>query len=88
MGCAARGPETPACHPGRLREGVVALLPQHVNACDRKVVEPAGMVEVEVGEHDVLHVCSVVAQALDLAHGRHLLAEVGAQQLEEEPARP
>ena len=45
------------------------------------------MVEVEVGEHDVAHVGAIETQPLDLARRRHLLAEIRADQSEEEPAQ-
>src|SRR3954466_14452093 len=60
---------------------------EHVYGRARKVVEAAGMIEVEVRQHDVAHVARVEAEPLDLADRRHLLAEFRAHEREEELAQ-
>ncbi len=65
--------------PGPLQQRVVALLLQHVHACPGKIIEPSGVIEIQVREHDVSDVLGLEAEALHLADGRHLLAEIRAQ---------
>ena len=46
----------------------------HVDAGFRKVLEPAGMIEIEMGQHDVPHVLSGESERLDLAQRGVFLA--------------
>ena len=48
-------------------EGCLALRGQHMHGGMRKIIETAGVIEIEVREHDVPHIPSVEAQSLDLA---------------------
>ena len=73
---------------GALAHGILDLGTQHVHGRRGKIVEAAGVVEVEMGQHDVAHVGRAVAQCLDLAHGRQLLAKVRIEQAQEEPREP
>jgi hypothetical protein len=71
-----------------LRLGRRALAAEHVHRRPREVVEPAGMIEVQVREHDVPHVARVEAELLDLPYRGHLLAQLGLHQEEEEARQP
>jgi len=51
---------------------------EHVNGCVREVLDPAGMVEVEMRQHDMPHVQRAKAQLLDLAQRRLLVVELDA----------
>jgi hypothetical protein len=68
-------------------ERVRALDRHEMHGGVRKVVQPAGMVEVEMREHSMAHVARIEAQALLLAHRGHLLAEFRVEQPEEESAQ-
>jgi len=57
---------------------------QQVHRGIREVVQPAGMVEVEVREHDVAHVVRTKAECLDLTHCRHLRPQLGLDERKEE----
>ena len=81
-------PEALAVQPGALLLGVLALGGHHVHARVGEIVQPAGMVEIEVGHHDVANVARVEAHALDLADRGHLLAEIRCDQAEEEAREP
>ena len=59
-----------------------------VEAPDRLILVDTGMVEIEVGHHDVANVARVEAHALDLADRGHLLAEIRCDQAEEEAREP
>ena len=67
--------------------GVLPLAGEQVHPRARKVVEPAGMVEIEMRQHDVAHVGGAETKLFDLSHGSHLLAELGRQEAQEEAAR-
>lgn len=53
----------------------------------REVVQTAGVVEIEVRQHDVANVLGPEAEAFDLADGGHFLTKIGAQQGQEEAAQ-
>ena len=58
----------------------VHFLREHVDAGAREIVEAAGLVEIQVREHDVAHVVGAEAHRFDLAHRRHLGAQVRCEQ--------
>jgi hypothetical protein len=51
-----------------------------VNGRVRKILDPAGMVEIEMADDDVANVLAAMAQRLDLADRRILLAKADAVQ--------
>src|SRR5690606_24987375 len=57
--------------PGFLLHGVIALRLQQVDARFGKVVESAGVIEIEMREHDMSHVACTETQPFDLPHRRH-----------------
>ena len=77
-----------AVEPRRLLHGRHPFRFEQVHARVWKVVESAGVVEVEVREHDVAHVLWFEPQPLHLADGRELLAKIGAEQREKESTEP
>jgi hypothetical protein len=58
VGGTAAGPAT------FLRNGIGALHPEQMNRCMGKIVKPGGMIEIEMRQHDVTHVCRVVSKTL------------------------
>src|SRR5690349_523236 len=53
--------------PGAARDGGVAFALHQMHRRARKVVEAAGMIEIEVRQHDMAHVARVESQPLGLA---------------------
>ena len=60
------------------------LDPMDVNGRLGKIPQPAGVVEVEVGQDDMAQITGRVAESLDLAQGGLVLIARGAHQAEEE----
>jgi len=73
--------------PRPLLNGVVAFLGEHVHRRVREVVEPSGVIEVEVCEDDVAHLAGVVTELLGLAYRRELLGKIGCDQREKNALR-
>ena len=61
---------------------------EHVNGRVCEVLDAAGMVEVEMRQHDMPQVERAIAQLLDLAQRRLLLVELDAVGQHEEAADP
>src|SRR5690606_23895720 len=69
------------------RDRGVVLRREEVDGGVREVVEAAGVVEIEVRQHDVTDVARAEAEALDLPHRRHLFAELRAHEPQEHLAQ-
>src|SRR5690606_22069882 len=72
--------------PGALLQRVIASALQHVNGGMRKIVQPAGMIEVEMREHDMAHIIGAKTHRFDLPRRGHFCAEVRRYQRKEEGA--
>jgi hypothetical protein len=55
----------------RFRRGVLGF--QQVDLGSGKIVESSGVIEIEVGEHDMSNVRGLKTEARNLAHRGHLL---------------
>ena len=73
-----------AVEPRRLGQRALLFLFEQMHLRVWKIIEAAGVIEIEVGQHDVTHVRRGPAEPLDLPDGRHLLAKVGAQECQEQ----
>src|SRR5690606_27037155 len=71
-----------------LRRRVGALGLEQVDPGVREIVQAACAVEVKVRKDDVPDVARIVAQPLELPDRRHFLAQLGAEEKEEEAAQP
>jgi hypothetical protein len=67
-------------------EGVVPFLLQHAYGGIGKVVQSAGMVKIEMRQHDVLHVCRLKTQSFELPQRRHFYPKIRAKQCQEKAA--
>lgn len=65
--------------------GSLPLERENVDAGSRKVLDAAGMVEVEMGEHDVAHIAGGEAQRLNLPDGRVPLLQADIQDERPQP---